>query len=235
MDKEGNLPTKTSRIIGVLFLVQMIAASISHSVILAPILNGNNFLVDISANSTKVTLAMLLDLVTGLSVFGISVILFPIFKKYNESIALWYVGLRLNELICSIISGIFLLTILSISKEFVQIGMPAHSYLQTLARYLLEARGTTKTLMLLGFCLSATMFYYLLFRAKLLPRFISIWGLAGVILLFIEIMSNIFAHSVGGIIIMLPMGLNEIFLGIWLIAKGFNMPAIVANPEFKKE
>ncbi len=229
MNKGNIAPKKTSRIVGVLFLVQMIAASVSHSAMLAPILHGNNFLAAVSANQTIVRFAMLLDLICGLSVFGISVLLFPILKKYSESIALWYVGLRLHEWVCFIISGVLLMTILSISKEYVQTGMPEHSYLQTLGTYLLDARGVTQTLMLLGFCAGAVMLYYLFYKARLLPRFISLWGLIGVVLLFAEVFSNIFDHSIGGIIIMLPMGLNEIFLGIWLIAKGFNPSAMVAG------
>ena len=230
MTKEKNSLKKITRFVGVLFLVQMIAASVSHSAMLAPILREEDFLTSISTNSTTVTFAMLLDLLCGLAVFGISVLLYPILKKYNESIALWYVGLRLNEWICLMISGILLLTILSISRDFVQTGLPANSYLQALGKYLLDARGFTKILMLLGFCLSGIPFYYLLFKEKLLPRFISIWGMIGIGLLFIEVVSNIFGHSVGGILIMLPMGLNEIFLGIWLIVRGFNMPTIDDNP-----
>jgi len=229
MQKEINSLKSRSIFAGILFLVQMIAASVSHSAILVPILDKGDFLANVSANSNKVIFAMLLDLVCGLSVFGISVILFPILRKFSESIAFWYVGLRLNEWICAVISGVFLLTILSISKEYVLVGTPEHSYLQTMGNYFLEARGITRTLMLLGFCFSASLFYYLLFKTNLLPRFISIWGLTGVLLLFIEIMSNIFGHSLGGIIIMLPMGLNEIFLGIWLIAKGFNSSAIASS------
>ena len=229
MQKEINSLKRRSIFAGILFLVQMIAASVSHSAILVPILGKSDFLANVSANSNKVIFAMLLDLVCGLSVFGISVILFPILRKFSESIAFWYVGLRLNEWICAVISGVFLLTILSISKEYVLVGTPEHSYLQTMGNYFLEARGITRTLMLLGFCFSASLFYYLLFKTNLLPRFISIWGLTGVLLLFIEIMSNIFGHSLGGIIIMLPMGLNEIFLGIWLMAKGFNSSAITSS------
>lgn len=230
MTKIDNSIKKTAKFVGALFLVQMIAASVSHSAMLAPILYGENFLVSVSAKPTTVIVAMLLDLICGLSVFGISVLLYPVLKKYNESIALWYVGLRLNEWICLTISGILLLTILSISKEFVQTGMQNYN-LQTLAKYLLKARGFTKILMLLGFCFSAAMFYYLLFKSKLLPQFISIWGMIGIVLLFIEVMSNIFGHSIGGILIMLPMGLNEIFLGMWLIIKGFDTNIIGNAPQ----
>lgn len=234
MPKESNSLKKTTKIVGLLFLIQMTAASISHSAMLSPILHGENILASVSAKPTTVTLAMLLDLLCGLSVFGISVLLYPVLKKYNESIAQWYVGLRLNEWICLTISGVLLLTVLSISKEFAQTGMQNYN-LQTLAKYLLKARGFTKILMLLGFCLSASMFYYLLLKSKLLPRFISIWGMIGIALLFIEVMSNIFGHSVGGILIMLPMGLNEIFLGVWLMIKGFNTKIISAAYQKQNE
>jgi hypothetical protein len=207
----------------------MITASVSHSVILVPLLAGDNFLAEVSANSNRVIAAMLLDLACGASVFGIGVILFPILKKYSEPISLWHLGLRLNEWVMLTISGVFLLTLVALSKEYAAGVLPERSYLQFLGNYILTARGYTKILMLFGFCLSASMFYYLLFTSRLLPRFISIWGMVGVLLLLAEVVSNIYGKTLGGIPLMLPMGLNEIFLGIWLIAKGFTLSKI--NPD----
>ena len=155
-----NSTKNTSRIVGVLFLVQMITASVSHSAILVSLLYGNDFLVAVSENSNNVIAAMLLDLVCGASVFGIGVLLFPILKKHSEPIALWHFGLRLNEWVMLTISGIFLLTLIAISKEYATAAMPEHSNLQVLGNYFLKARGFTKILMLFGFCLSAFMFYY---------------------------------------------------------------------------
>jgi Domain of unknown function (DUF4386) len=212
-----------ARFAGILFIVQMAAAVISHSVILTPIFRSEQFLSIMASSETKVIVAMLLDLITGASVFGIAVILFPILKKYSERIAVWYSGLRLSEWVIALISGMFLMTVLSISKDFVQAGSNETAYLQTLSEYFLKSRGSIRILMLLCFCLSASMFYFLLFKYRLLPRFISVWGLIGVILLFAEVLSNLFGSTLGGIIIMLPMGLNEIFLGVWLIVKGFNV------------
>ena len=206
--------------------MQMTAASISHSAMLVPILYGNNLLADVFANSNTVIWAMLIDLICGLSVFGIAVLMFPLLKKFNESIALWYVGLRLNEWVCLTVSGILLLTIISISKDYAAEQTTTNSVLPTIGKYLLEARGYTKILMLLGFCFSSILFYYLLITSRLVPLFISIWGLVGICLLLAEVIANIFGSSLGGIKIMLPLGLNEIFLGIWLIAKGFNISAI---------
>lgn len=223
-----NTTKNAVRFVGALFLVQMTAAVISHMVLLSPLLNSNHFLAALSTHSNKVVSAMLLDLVCGAAVFGIAVILFPIIKKHSEPIALWYVGLRLFEWIMVIVSGIFLLTLLSLSKEYVNTPIPEHTSLKQLGNYLLEARDFTKVLMLLGYCLNVSLFYYLLFKSRLVPRFISVWGMIGVFLIAIEILANIYGHSVGGITIMFPMGLNEIFLGIWLMVKGFNPAAL--NP-----
>ncbi len=213
---------QTTKIVGTLFLVQMTTAVLSYSVILDPILHGADFLKSMSENATLVRMAMLLDLSCGLSVFGIAIMLFPILKRYNERIALWYVGLRLNELIAFVIAGILLLALLSMSRSYQQVEVAEMGYFKVLAKYLLVMRGSTQNISLWLYCFGTSLFYYLLFRTRLIPRFIPIWGLIGVLLLFAEITSNIFGGSIGGIMIMMPLGLNEIFLGIWLIVKGFN-------------
>lgn len=208
--------------VGLLFLLQMTTAVISYSVILEPILNQEDYLLRLAEKANLVRLAMCLDLICGLSVFGIAVLLYPIFKTYNERIALWYAGLRLNELICFVISGMLLLTLLTMSLNLAGAGSSPSEAYSLLAQYLLHARGSTQNLSLFVYCFGTSMFYYLLFQTKLIPRFISIWGLLGVLLLFVEITANIFKTSVGGLLIMMPLGLNEVFLGIWLIVKGFD-------------
>jgi len=76
------------------------------------------------------------------------------------------------------------------------------------------------------FCLGAAMLYSLLYKSKLIPRFISVWGIVAVILLFAVNMFGLFQSDGINLIIQmslaLPIILNEIFLGIWLIVKGFN-------------
>ncbi|MGI9552455.1 MAG: DUF4386 domain-containing protein [Aurantibacter sp.] len=216
-----NSNQKTVKIVGILFLVQMLAAVLSYSVILEPILYKANFLNELSANSTMVIIAMLLDLICGASVFAIAILLFPILKHFNERVALWYVGQRLTEFMGFMVSGLLLLTLLKIGHDITNKSGLEPSHTEAIATYLRNARGNLQNIALLIYCLGAWSFYGLLFYARLLPRFISVWGLLGVTLLFIEIMANVFGTSAGGMMIMMPLGLNEIFLGIWLIAKGF--------------
>ncbi|QNL20647.1 DUF4386 domain-containing protein [Hyphobacterium sp. CCMP332] len=212
---------KTAIIAGILWIVQLLTASISYSVILDPILWGGNFLADISVNQSSAKTAMFLDLFCGASVLGIAVILYPIFKKYSERIAIWYVGLRVIEFGTIIIQGILLLSLISVSHEFVQATTPQSSYLEILGKTIRQQRDWTQNMTIISFCLGAFMLYYLFFKTKLVPRFISIWGLIAVLLLFTQMILLTFGDTLR-MVLMIPMGLNELFLGFWLIFKGFN-------------
>lgn len=209
----------TARVVGVLFLAQLTTAAVSYSVILDPVLYGSDFLADIAEYSTMVRIAMFLDLFCGAAIVGIAVMLFPVLREYSERIALWYIGLRVIEFTAIIISGILLLTLLSVGQDFVQAAR-AEPDLQTLGKYLLIGRGWAQNMTLIIFSLGGSLFYFLLYRSRLLPRFIAVWGLIAVTLVLTEIVLNTFGHGYG-LVIMMPMGLNEIFLGGWLIVKGF--------------
>ena len=216
------------RIVGVLFIVQLTAAIISYSVILEPLLQQSSFLEQLASNSTNVIVAVLLDLVTGATVFAIAVLLYPILKDFSERVALWYAGQRLTELMGLMLSGVLVLTLLNIGQDIdTSSTASSASHLESLAIYLRKARGSVQDINLLIYSLGAWSFYGLLFYAKLIPPFISAWGLIAVTLLFIEIMANVFGTSAGGMLIMMPLGLNEIFLGVWLIFKGFDQTKII--------
>ena len=181
-----------------------------------------------SASAIAVNIAAGLDLICGLSIFAISVLLYPILKRYNERIALWYVGLRIGELIGFVLGGVLLFTLLSIAKDSQIMGSTHSEQISWGSKYLLDARGHTQNLSLLLYCFGASMFYYLLLQSKLVPRFIAVWGLVGLVGILSEILMSIFDVSTESFMyyIMLPMGLNEIFLGFWLLIKGLN----IGNP-----
>ncbi len=209
------------RIVGVLFIVQMTAAVLSYSVILEPLLHGAGFLDEIAANSTMVTVAMLLDLICGVSVFAIAILLFPILSLFSARAALWYVGLRLTELVSFMVSGLLLMVMLKIGQDMTGSTALDTSGMEVLGTYLRSASGNIRDISLLIYCLGAWSFYGLLFRSKLVPGFISLWGLLAVALLFIEILANVFGTSAGGTLLMMPLGVNELFLGVWLMVRGF--------------
>jgi len=87
------------------------------------------------------------------------------------------------------------------------------------------------------FCLGAAMYYYVLYRSRLIPRWLSAWGLAGLALVFSMALLIAFGERPSGpsgmlVLLALPIALQEMVLAVWLILKGFN-PSVVASRSTK--
>ncbi len=225
-----NSTKKTARIVGVLFIIATVAGALSAIVLLEPILTAPDYLIKVSENKNKVIIGALLDLIGAGAFVGVAVMIFPIFKKYNINIALGYVVARSFEAVPFVVSNIILLSLLTLSQEYVQAGVPDASYFQTLGAVLLAVYDWAFLLGPMIFAsLAALPFNYLLYKSKLIPRFISIWGLIGATLFLAASLSGMFGlgrFSMLSTILILPHALNEMFLAIWLIVKGFNSSAI---------
>jgi hypothetical protein len=218
---------QTARIVGALFLIAM-AASLVGAGFLETVLTAPGFPGNISANKTQVVVGALLELFNGIAVIGIAVMMFPIFKKQDEGLALGYVALRIIEAVILIAAVISPLTLIVLSQEYLSAGSAGTSNFQTVSTSFLAVRSLLVGSMTgIFFSLAALLFYYLLYLSKLIPRFISVWGLIGVVLVLTWNLLETFGISVSvGMVLALPIILNEIFLAIWLIVKGFNSPAI---------
>lgn len=154
-------------------------------------------------------IVMLIELISGVAVIGIAFIMFPILKPHNKRLTLGYVVSKVVEGAILIIGGILLLS---------------------LSTTLLEVRDWIYVSQAYIFILGALIFYYLLYRSKLIPRFISVWGVIAAIMLLVGNLLEIMGFSPEMLIFLyLPIMLNEVFLAIWLIVKGFNSDAIVSG------
>jgi hypothetical protein len=221
-----NSNKKIATIAGILFLTAIVASLLGGG-ILESILNAPNYLNNISANKIQVIIGVSLELVNGIAVMCIAVMLFSILKQHNESLALGYVGFRIIESILCIISAITPLLLLMLSQEYLKTETSDDSYLQSLGILLKTLRSDLAEILIpLFFSLGALLFYYLLYTAKLIPRFISVWGFIGAVFVFVLIFLE--ADIIINLILVLPIILNEIFLGIWLILKGFNPSSITS-------
>lgn len=215
-----NSTQKYARIAGSLFLLAMVASLVGGG-LLEPILGVPGFLVSSVSQEYLLKTGVLLEMINAFAVIGIAVVLYPIFKQFNERIALGYFAFRLIESIVCVLAAAIPLLILTLVHSHAEGGAPAGSNLQNLGISLLAIRTMTTTLLIpIFFSFGALLFYYLLYQTRLIPRFISIWGFIGTLGILILAFTEI-----NGVLVMafvLPIILNEIFLGIWLIAKGFN-------------
>ncbi len=88
-------------------------------------------------NENQVLIGALLWLAMTASVVAIPIVMFPILRKHNEGLALGYVGARIFEGFFEAVNVVSLLSLLSLSREFVTAGAPVASYFQTSGALLL--------------------------------------------------------------------------------------------------
>ncbi len=227
---------KAAIIVGVLFIIATVAPIVSVvplSVVPLGFLGSEgdpDYLTAISENENQVIVGALLWLAMTASVVAIPIVMFPILRKHSEGLALGYVGARIFEGFFDAANVMSLLLLLSLSREFVTAGAPVASHFQTSGALLLAAIDWGSLLLDLAWLLSVPVFNYVLYQSKLIPRWLSVWGLAGGALWLATWPVRMFGLSPPILeIFALPIAAQEMILAVWLIVKGFNPSAIASS------
>src|SRR3954468_5699790 len=233
-----NSNKKAAKIVGVLFLLAAVTAVIGLN-LYNPILNDPDYLIKGTEHANQVILGALMELILVATAIGTATTMFPFLRKYNETIALWHVCFRFLEAIIITVGVISVLSLLTLSREFVAAGAPDPDSFQASGIVLKAIHDWTfmlGPLFMLG--INTMMYSYIFYKSKLVPRFIPILGMTGATLIFICALLVMFGViqqvSVWGAILALPIFANEMILAVWLIAKGFNESALASMSAKKK-
>jgi len=213
---------KIAIIVGVLFITATVAGIVSGA-FLGP-RNEEDYLTAIAANENQVIISAFFYALMAISVAGIGIVIYPVLKKYNEVLALGYFGARLVEGVLFAIGVTALLTLITLSNEFVAAGAPDASYFQTFGTVLKAAGEWAYTLGELSFFFSALMVYYLLYKTKLVPQWLSGLGLIGAFMWPIGSLSLVGSTYSGFFYVVIFV--QEMILAVWLIVKGFDPQVI---------
>ena len=220
---------KSAIIVGVLFIVGDIAGVLSL-LIAGPILGNSDYLIRVSASGNQIIIGALLVLTMGFALAMIPVVMYSILKRHSKVLALGYLVFRgALETVTYIALAISWLLLLTVSREYVSAGVSSASYFQALGTLLQKAADWDNQIVSIVFSLGALMLYFALYQSKLIPRWLSIWGLAGAILYFAAPLSSMFGS--GQELLMAPLGVQEIVFAMWLIVKGFNSSAATGEPD----
>jgi hypothetical protein len=237
MNTTKESPHETNRknavIAGVLFIIGTVSGVIS-AVICIPVWNAPDYLLRLSANESLISLGTFLQFIMGISCAGISIALYPILRKFSESLAIGAVGFRLIENMLQILKAVSMITLLALSQEFIRAGSPTTSYFQGAA----EIITTASDWMIHGaalICLSigASMYYIVFYQHRLVPRWLSGWGLVSITLVTIASVLVMFGVIPGFGTIQgaanLSIFAQEMVFAVWLIAKGINPSAVASG------
>jgi hypothetical protein len=225
--------TATARITGVLFIVAT-GAAIAGDALVRPIRDDADYLTTFASHETRVIVGMVSELVLAAAVIGIAAMLFPVLKRQNEGLAVGYVGARIVEGAIIILGGISSLLLLTLSREFTTGTGSEASTFEPSGALLLEAREWTDALgTAIVFGISALILYGLMYRSEIVPRWLSAWGFIGAVLILVAGTRGLYGHSPTStlsILLTLPIGVQEMVLAVWLIVRGFTMPASDLEP-----
>ncbi len=218
----------TARVVGGLFITATVAGVLA-GVFQQPVLGADDYLTRASLDKSQVATGALFELIMGIAIVGIAIAIYPVLKRFSERLALGYVVARTIEGAAAAISVIGGLTLLTLSREFVDAGAPEASPHQTLGGLLLAERDWGNyAVNVVIFALGALILNYMLYRARLVPRWLSGWGLIGAasyLAAGVMVMYGLEAGSTTQVVSEIPLGVQEMTLAVWLIVKGFTPPA----------
>jgi hypothetical protein len=206
--------------IGVLYIIGTVALVLS-AVVTGGVLEGPGYLARIAAQPNQLAIGALLVLLAGFALAIVPVVFWPIGKRYNETLAMGYVVFRgALELVVYLGGALGWLLLIALSKE--PEAAPLAGFVRTANAVTWEQVGV------IPFVLGALMFYVVLYQSRLVPRWLSVWGLVGAVLYIVPALSSMFGVSLG--VLMIPLAVQEMVMALWLIAKGFDPSAIAAEP-----
>ena len=223
---------KTALIAGVLFLITFITSIPAALLLYRPVLDHANYILGAGAD-TRVALGALLEILLIIANVGSAVVLFPVLKRQNESLALGYVTARIIESTFIAIGVVSLLAIVTLRQD---VGGPGGAgSLVPLSRSLVAVHDWTFLLgpgWIVGVG-NGLILGYLMYRSGLVPRRMAMLGLIGGPLIIVSgtaVLFNVIEPgSAAQFISTIPEFVWELSLGIYLMVKGFKPSPILSG------
>jgi Domain of unknown function (DUF4386) len=208
---------------GLLFIAAT-ATSLIATAFLGSLLNGPGFLATVALHQNRLLAAALFQLLAAFTSAAIAVALYPVLRQYAAATALGAVTFRVIEGVFYALSAVGTLILVSLSAQLT-VGASA----QASADLVRDLRDSASSVGVLAFCTGATLYYLIFYQSQLIPRWLSVWGLAGTVLCLIAgllvLFQTIAVLSGTQVVLSLPIGVQEIVLAVWLIVKGFSPKA----------
>lgn len=225
---------KIAVITGVIFIIA--TGALFPAAALTPGLTGTDYLTQFSAHPNQVAAGAFAYLVAALASAGIAIAMYPVMKGSNAGLALGSVVFRALEAVFYMVEVVILLSLLTLGQQFTTAGAADRTLLQAIGNLLVSVREHAALVAVFAFCLGAFMYYYLFFQSRLIPRWLSGFGIVAIILMMVACVLALFSGNLitSYIPLAAPIALQEMVLAVWLIVKGFN-PSAIASESAKVE
>jgi hypothetical protein len=191
--------------VGVLFLAGYVAYGVGSLIAQGVVRDG-----DRSGSTALLVTGVALMLLNSAFVVGIGVLMVPILRPHNKAVAAGYLGTRIFE---GVVLAVGVVTLIVVADSAAALDANAVCY------NVAEA----------GLGIGSLFFCALLFRTRLVPRFLAAWGFIGYACFAVGNLLELFGAAGAGVVGAIPGGLFELTFAVWLIARGFTSAATVRS------
>ena len=227
--EKTNAYRTTARIVGAMYLAGMVVG-ITGIVLIQSILGAPDHLATLPANSMLLAIAAVLWLMAVAWDAAHGILMFPMLKQHSERIAVGYLGFRIMDALFIAIMILFVLVQIPIGSEYLNAGASDAPSLQALSTVFMQAQLDAYNIAMTTLGISGLILCYSFYKTKLVPRLLAVWGLVGYATILCGSVLEVLGFDLLSIHA-IPGGLWEMFIGVWLIVKGFDPSAFVPEPD----
>ena len=210
-------------------LSAVIGGEVLSSLNLGKPLVGVDMLGLVAANSSRITGGAFLILMMGISLAAMTVFLYPIFRKDSEELAMGVVLFRgALEGTFYFLSALGFLNLVALGNEYIATGADSAA-LQSMGNVLYQFQVRLAPVGPIFYLIGAMCLYVSFYRTRLIPRWLTVWGLIAVVFYMASTLLKFFHMDTGiGFYLEMVMAPQEMVMAVWLIVKGFNSSALAA-------
>jgi hypothetical protein len=226
MPLSGSHPTRPSaasaNAAGFLLILGVLT-SLAASGLVGPSADAHASMPRLAADKAAVLASVLLQFATAAGAVGIAIALYPAVRRQSAALAIGAVGFRAVEATFACLAALSLAGLLAISET------AGHD--QVLWSVLATSRNAANYVFaVLFYGLGAAHYLVGLHRGRLLPQWLTVWGMVGAAVVSIGAVIDLlggppFAFRGDLVLAAVPIAAQEIVLGFWLLRFGFREPA----------
>jgi hypothetical protein len=209
---------KTATTIGVMYLLGMVVG-IGGNVLILSILSASDPLAAVGASRMLIGLGAMLWLLAVAVDAAHGILMFPVLKQFSERIAFGYFGARIMDAVFVGVMALLILFQIPVANEYLKGG--ASESLRALSAVFTQAQLYAYHFGMLTVGVAGVMQCYLFSRTQLVPRILGVWGMVGYAVILCGSVLEVLGFNLNSLHT-IPGGLWEVFIGVWLIVKGFS-------------
>jgi hypothetical protein len=218
----------TARVVGAIYLAGMVVG-VGGNILVQSVLTAPGHLATLPANAALVAVGAMLWLLAAAGDAAHGMLMLPVLRRHGERIGFGYFGARIVDAVFVGVMALLILVQIPLGGEYQKAGAAGAASLEALSAVLMQGQLYAYHFGMITVGLAGLMLCYSLYRGRRVPRVLGVWGLVGYATILCGSVLEVLGFDLA-LTHTIPGGLWELFIGAWLIAKGFSPAATVAAP-----